>query len=623
MMSKHLTGQMPFKHVYIHGLVRDEAGKKMSKSSNNGVDPLVLIDQYGTDALRYTLIKEVAGAGQDISLRLNRQLYALNVVKRLIGQTPENQLIDKLQAYLKDLRSGKSTPELIKVLQADLKEQTNNAKPIKEFTDRLTQNLETLEKSLQEREPLSESVEASRNFANKLWNASRFVLMNLDGQTPAQLGQPDKAKLEVSDRWILSRFNQVTQNVRQNLENHALGEAAKQMYEFIWGDFCDWYIELAKSRLNGEDKASRKVVQQVLAQVLEGILKLLHPFMPHITEEIWHTLTQQPKDGKASLATQLYPEIDASLINSELEQNFELLIGTIRTVRNLRAEAGIKPGERIEAILQTEDDREHHILTEGWFYIKDLAKVKTLSISQPNGARAVAAVAGRDAVAGTTAYGSKAWSEMTWMERFQLDEVLQIVGNFFATYQRQLLVSGALGLFVLVMEILRAILDTVHQVPFLPSVLEMVGLGYSLWYGKQNLWQSADRDRTWQQVQQLKQDVIGAPRLIATTDATPAQAIAGISSETTPTEGSQMFAGVVGTVQVLIPLAGLVDVQALRGKLEKDLGKLDGEIQSLNARLTNPKFVDKAPADVVQAVRDSLTEAAKQAAILQGRLNML
>jgi len=233
MMSKHFTGEIPFKDVYIHGLVRDENGKKMSKSANNAIDPLLLSDRYGTDALRYTLIREVAGAGQDISLQYNRD------------------------------------------------------------TDE------------------SESVEASRNFANKLWNAARFVLMNLDGKTPQDLDYPSLTQLEMSDRWILSRFNQVIKQTDEYLDNYGLGEAAKGLYEFIWGDFCDWYIELVKTRLRQDaDSPSRIVVQQTLAYVLEGILKLLHPFMPHITEEIWHTLTQTEE---GSLALQSYPMVDELL----------------------------------------------------------------------------------------------------------------------------------------------------------------------------------------------------------------------------------------------------------------------------------------------------------------------
>ena len=162
MMAGYFTRQMPFKDVYIHGLVRDENGKKMSKSANNGIDPLILIDKYGTDALRYTLIREVAGAGQDISLQYNRK------------------------------------------------------------TDE------------------SESVEAARNFANKIWNASRFVMMNLEGKTPEELGEPALENLELADRWILSRYHQTVQKTRDYLENYGMGEAAKGLYEFIWRDFCDW-----------------------------------------------------------------------------------------------------------------------------------------------------------------------------------------------------------------------------------------------------------------------------------------------------------------------------------------------------------------------------------------------
>jgi valyl-tRNA synthetase len=399
MLGGHFTGQMPFKDVYIHGLVLDENGKKMSKSAGNGIDPLLLMDKYGTDALRYTLVKEVVGAGQDIRLDYNRQ---------------------------KDE---------------------------------------------------SASVEASRNFANKLWNAARFVMMNLDGKTPQQLGVEalHATSLQLSDRWILSRYHQVVKQSTDYIDNYGLGEAAKGLYEFIWGDFCDWYIELVKSRLfqkDAEGAASRLVAQQTLAYVLEGILKLLHPFMPHITEEIWHTLTQS-EEGQ-SISVQPYPESDATLIDSELEQQFELLIEAIRTLRNLRAEAGIKPGVKVKAVMQSESDRERQILTSSELYIQDLAKVESLTITSA-----------------------------------------------------------------------------------LETALE------------------------------------------------PA------------------IADVVGTVQVLIPLAGVVDVAVLKAKLEKSLSKAQAEAKSLSARLSNPTFVDKAPADVVQGAKDALAEAEKQIEILQARLRLL
>jgi valyl-tRNA synthetase len=396
MMAKHFTGQMPFKTVYIHGLVRDENNKKMSKSANNGIDPLLLINKYGTDALRYTLIKEVAGAGQDIRLLYNRK------------------------------------------------------------TDE------------------SESVEASRNFTNKLWNASRFVMINLgERQEGMGDGQETFGALHLSDRWILSRFNQVTQQTRTAIAGFALGEAAKGLYEFFWGDFCDLYIELVKSRLLGDDPDSKRSAQQVLAFVLDGILKLLHPFMPHITEELWHTLTQTGTEQ--CLALQPYPEVNSSLIDIELEQQFTLIMDTIRTIRNLRAEADIKPGVKIRAILQSESDRERQILTAGQSSIQDLAKVETLTIQHPSA---------------------------------------------------------------------------------------------------------------------------NDPALAA----------------------EKMVVGVTGTVKILIPLSGVVDMDALRVKVERDLKKVEAEIQALSSRLNNPSFVNKAPIDVVQTAQATLAEAQKQAEILQNRL---
>ncbi len=394
MLGGHFTGQMPFKDVYIHGLVLDENGKKMSKSANNGIDPLLLIDKYGTDALRYTLVKEVAGAGQNIRLEYNRK--------------------------------------------------TDESPP----------------------------VEASRNFTNKLWNASRFVMMNLDGLTPQQLGQPE-TDLEPADLWILSRFHQAVIEISNLISNYGLGEAAKSLYEFIRGDFCDWYIELVKSRLQPES-TSRQAVQQTLGYVLEGILKLLHPFMPHITEEIWHTLTQS--SDRQILGLQLYPQPDQSLIDLELESSFELIITTISKIRNLRADGDIKPGAKIRVILQSENATELDTLTRiGQLHILDLAKAESLEV-QPKQA------------------------------------------------------TNSLG---------------------------------------------------------------------------------------------NVISGVVGTVEILIPLAGVVDIEALRGKLRKALSKVEIEIQSLSNRLNNPKFVEKAPEEIVKTIRDNLLEAEKQAEILRDRLQNL
>jgi valyl-tRNA synthetase len=400
MMAGHFTHAMPFQTVYIHGLVRDENNKKMSKSANNGIDPLLLIDKYGCDALRYTLVKEVVGAGQDIRLMYNRK------------------------------------------------------------TDE------------------SESVEAARNFTNKLWNASRFVMLNL-GATPPDLQPPEPSALHLADRWILSRYHQTVQQTRQSIEHYGLGEAAKGLYEFFWGDYCDQYIELVKSRLQGEDAASKQAAQQVLAYVLDGILKLLHPFMPHITEELWHTLVQPAEE--ICLALQSYPQANRDWIDPTLEQQFAQLLDVIRTIRNLRAEASIKPGAKIQVILQSEQAGDRAILEAGQSSIQDLAKVAQLTIQSP------------------------------------------------------------------------------HSSP----------------------------------------------------------------SSTAETTTEKLFAGVSGTIQVLIPLAGVVDLAALTAKLQKDLKKVEAEIQALSNRLNNPSFANKAPADVVQSTRDALTEAQTQAQILTNRLKDL
>ncbi|MEH2134718.1 MAG: valine--tRNA ligase [Nostoc sp.] len=479
MMAGHFTGQMPFQTVYIHGLVLDEKGQKMSKTKGNGIDPLLLIDKYGTDALRYTLIREVAGAGQNIRLEYDRK---------------------------KDE---------------------------------------------------SASVEASRNFTNKLWNAARFVMMNLDGQTPQQLGNP--VATELSDRWILSRYHQVVKETTNYIDNYGLGEAAKGLYEFIWGDFCDQYIELVKSRLQADaDPVSRRVAQQTLGYILEGIMKLLHPFMPHITEEIWQTLTQQPADSPQILPLQIYPQVDANLIDSALEEQFELLIATIRTIRNLRAEADIKPGVKVTANLQTESEKEREILTAGQDYIKDLAKVETLTITDKQENQTVAAK--------------------------EPQRGLKTIGLIIVA-----IVFGRVGL---------AAGNAIDEIPIVGTFFELVGFGYTAWFVSQNLLTAQARQKLWRQFfpqRELEQ----------------------------PQEPENAIAGVIGTIQVLIPLSGVVDIEAVRAKLEKSLSKAEAEVESLSTRLNNPSFVDRARADVVQGAREALAEAQKQTEILRDRLKGL
>ncbi|MEM7553985.1 MAG: valine--tRNA ligase [Cyanobacteria bacterium P01_A01_bin.84] len=529
MMASYFTDQMPFKDVYIHGLILDENGQKMSKSKGNGVDPLVLINKYGTDAVRYTLIKEVAGAGQDIRLEYDR-------------------------------KKNESAP-----------------------------------------------VEASRNFANKLWNAARFVMMNLDEQTPQLLGKP--LPTELSDKWILSRYNQVIAQTCKNMESYGLGEAAKGLYEFIWGDFCDWYIELAKPRLyENAEPASRQVAQQTLAYVLEGILKLLHPFMPHVTEEIWQTLTQQGESSLLSLSLQIYPEVENSLISQELEEEFDLLISTIRTIRNLRAEADVKPGVKVNISLQSNDPKEQIVFATGESYIKNLAKVEKLSIDAAKSLSTESLSTENvstenlveNSVANTTDTTEK--SQINWKK------VLTIIACLFI-FRIGLGVAGA-----------------IDNIPLLGNFFQIVGFLYALWFTRQILISPEKRQKLFQTISQLLGDKNST---IAKTSATESSVklesntLAETVTATTSKAHSKAIAGVVGTTQVILPLTGIVDIEAFGAKLQKRLGKIEGQIKSLSGRLNNPKFVEQAPAEVVEGVRNDLKEAETQAEILRSRLNSI
>ena len=411
---------IPFRDVYIHGLVRDENNRKMSKSAGNGIDPLLLIERYGTDALRFALVREVAGAGQDIRLDYDR------------------------------------------------------------------------------RSDTSATVEAARNFANKLWNASRFALINLDGETPASLGEPDPAALQLADRWILSRLARVNRETAERYGNYGLGEAAKGLYEFAWNEVCDWYLELIKRRLQvpadleGEARtaalADQRTARQVLARVLSELLVMLHPLMPHLTEELWHGL----QGGAAAvsvaaagtdqvrrfLALQPWPSLDEAALDDDLEAAFAELIEAVRVVRNLRAVAGLKPAQP--------------------------APVQFISGREP----------------------------------------------------------------------LAALL------------------------------------------RQATADITALCRAASVTVLSPAEAEAARTAA-----GSQRaLAGVSGELQVLLPIEGLVDLEALRGRLEKDIARAEKEIGGLAGRLANPNFAGKAPPSVVAECRANLAEAEAQAALARRRL---
>ncbi len=253
------TGKAPFDTVLIHGLVRDALGRKMSKSLGNGIDPLEIIDQYGADALRFTLAT---------------------------GNSPGN-----------DMR----------------------------FSD--------------------DKVSASRNFANKLWNAARYILMNLDDSEPTP-SVPSNLALE--DKWILSKFNTLVKEVTDNFEKFELGIAVQKLYDFIWDVFCDWYIEISKIRLQaGGDAAA--TAKAVLVYVLSNTLKLLHPFMPFITEEIWLTL---PHEGESIMISK-WPEYSDELNFESEEAEMESIMEAVRAIRNRRAEMNVPPSRKAKYFIAT------------------------------------------------------------------------------------------------------------------------------------------------------------------------------------------------------------------------------------------------------------------------------
>ncbi len=285
-MGEEFMGKEPFKHVFIHGLVRDEQGRKMSKSLGNGIDPLEVVSKYGADTLRFMLIT---------------------------GNTPGN-----------DMRF---------------------------YWNR---------------------IESTRNFANKIWNASRFALMNLDGYDK----DAEKAPLTLADQWILSRLQHTIQAVSDYLEKFELGEAGRLIYDFIWGEVCDWYIELAKPRLyNKENAAERATAQSVLCKVLGDAMKLLHPYMPFITEEIWQHL---PHEGK-SIMIAPWPKADDKLIDDTVEKQMTVIMDSIKAIRNMRAEVNAAPGHKAPATVLVDEDLKDVFKAHG-SYIQQLGTVDDLTI---------------------------------------------------------------------------------------------------------------------------------------------------------------------------------------------------------------------------------------------------
>lgn len=284
------TGERPFEDVLIHGLVRDGEGRKMSKSLDNGVDPMEVIEKYGADALRYTL-STGASPGQDIRFSWER-------------------------------------------------------------------------------------VESNWNFANKIWNASRFALMNMDGMTYDEIDLTGEKS--VADTWILTRLNETIDEVTRLADKYEFGEVGRALYTFIWDDFCDWYIEMAKLPLYGEDEAAKKMTRSVLAYVLDNTMRLLHPFMPFITEEIWQNL---PHEGE-SITIAAWPVVNESLSDKARASEMKLLMDIIRSVRNIRAEVNTPMSKKVPLYLSTRDAKTTAILEANRQYIERFCNPETLTIGE-------------------------------------------------------------------------------------------------------------------------------------------------------------------------------------------------------------------------------------------------
>ena len=397
MMGKTFTNNIPFKDVYIHGLVRDENNKKMSKSSGNGIDPLLLIDKYGSDALRFALLREVAGAGQDIRLDFDRK------------------------------------------------------------------------------ENTSSTVEASRNFANKLWNATKFVLINKTFSENYSLNESDEKYLELSDKWILSKLNQLNTKVSNLLIEYKLGESAKLLYEFAWNDFCDWYVEFAKQKFNNKESHNRKISEKILIKVLTDVLVMMHPFMPHITEELWHKLQIKPEQILLSL--QKWPVLEKKYINSQIDKSFQELFEIIRLIRNLRVELGLKPSQLVPVYLISDN-------VELTNFLKTLiVDIKTFTKS----------------------------SEVIICKSKDIDK-----NNF-----------------------------------------------------------------------------------------------------------AQSFSGIIGDLEVYLPFNDFVNLEALKDRLTKDLQKVNSDIETLNKRISNKNFIDKAPKDIVEECFAKLKEGNLQSERINKKLKLL
>ncbi len=296
MMGLKFMGEVPFRDVYIHGLVRDERGEKYSKTRGNVVDPLDLIDRYGADALRFTLAA-LTMPGSDLKLSEAR-------------------------------------------------------------------------------------TEGYRHFVNKIWNASRFALMNLEDFMAGQvLNISNLMEYSLPDRWIRGRLNYAIRSIEKSLEEYKFNEASHTLYQFIWHEFCDWYLELIKPYLyQDKDLRLKRLTQKTLLEILDAVLKLLHPFMPFVTEEIWQQLPLEKEDGSIMIAQ--FPKPDKGFDDDQAADEMELIIEIVTALRNIRGEMNIPPGEQIDALLHPKRREIGERLMRDQRFIQSLAKVKSLKVFQ-------------------------------------------------------------------------------------------------------------------------------------------------------------------------------------------------------------------------------------------------
>ncbi|MBN1833365.1 MAG: valine--tRNA ligase [Deltaproteobacteria bacterium] len=307
MMGLHFTGDVPFVDVYIHALVRDAEGKKMSKSKGNVVDPLQIVDRYGTDAFRFTLAA-LAAQGRDIRLS-------------------------------------------------------------------------------------EERIEGYRHFVNKIWNSARFVLMNLDEDTLIEEKSSDHI---LSERWILSRLGQVSGEMAKALDDYRFNDAASLCYQFVWHEFCDWYVEMAKPELSGEDENLRRSTQSNLLKVLVAVLKLTHPFMPFVTEEIWQRLP----GSQGSIMKAKFPEASDFAYDPQAVKEMDLLMAVVSGVRNIRGEMNIGPSKKISIVIEMPDEEDANVIRRNIVHVQNMARVDSVEIgsSIPKPKASATAVFGKNQV---------------------------------------------------------------------------------------------------------------------------------------------------------------------------------------------------------------------------------